>query len=166
MEYLASLLTYNFISNLAQISWQDILLAIQKQFVSREFAIQHAMSELAISDEYPQTLVDLASLNKNDDIHPYIDELASMEPELRSAEFSEKWLYLILAWVYKNRDTYPNPLEIVEQIYADFDYPDSISGFVRYMPSEGPNLGSLEKNNNRLFDKWKIFLDSQRGKYC
>ncbi|WP_250655932.1 DUF2247 family protein [Alkalimarinus coralli] len=165
MEYLASLLTYNFVSSLVKVSWREILLAVQRQFVSREFAIQAAMVELELLDEYPDQLLDLASLDKTNDIHPYIDELASMEQELDEEACSRKWLFLILAWVYEHRESYSDPLGVVEQVYADFDYPEAIEGFVRYMPSEEPDLGSTEKNVARLFEKWGAFLEIEKESY-
>lgn len=165
MNYMVSLLTYSFVSSLVKLTWPEILEAIHKQFVPRNFAIDHAMAELAILDDYPQDLVDLASLNKDDDVHPHIDNLADMGEPLEKNEFNLKWMYLVLAWVYKNKDSYPDPLAIVEQVYADFDYPDNISGFVRYMPSDEPDLGSLEKNQARLYEKWEKFLDEQRAIY-
>ncbi|CAM3790086.1 DUF2247 family protein [Vibrio aquimaris] len=162
MKYLPSLPTYSFTSSLATVSWREILVAVQKRFVSREFAIQAAMAELALLDEYPEQLLDLASLNKNDDIHPYIDELASIQPELDEEVILRKWLFLILAWVYENRECCSDPLGVVEQIYADFEYPESIVGFVRYMPTEEPDLGSSEKNTARLLEKWSEFLEVEK----
>ncbi len=38
----------------------------------------------------------------------------------------------------ENRETVEDPFAVVEELYADFDYPEEIAGFVRYMPPEDP----------------------------
>ena len=70
-----------------------------------------------------------------------------------------KWLYLVLAWLFENRRSVNDPLGRVEEIYSDFDYPREIAPFVRYMPMVGPDLGSREKNEARMYDDWKSYLD-------
>jgi len=160
MGYLTHLLSYEFVSKRVDMAWSEVLNAIEKQFASRQFAIEYAMAELLLVDEYPQALLELASLDKGDDIHPYIDELAAMEPVLPEKECSDKLLYLVLAWLHEHIENYPDPLGVIEEVYADFDYPEQISGFVRYMPLEEPDLGSVEKNNARLYEKWKLYLMS------
>jgi hypothetical protein len=52
--------------------------------------------------------------------------------------------------VVENKDSYSDPLVLVEQLYADFNYPETIASFVRYMPSEEPDLGYLELNEVHL----------------
>ena len=60
--------------------------------------------------------------------------MAEGESAANDTEIQESWLYAILTWVYEHRDKLPDPLGIVEELYADFDYPPEISSFVRYMP--------------------------------
>ncbi len=163
MGYLVKLPTYEFASKVADFTWQEVLTAVERKVVSRQFAIEHAMAKLAVMDEYPDALVELASLSKSDDIHPFIDELAEGEDSVSNV--NEKLLFLVLSWLFETKDTYDDPLSVVEEIYADFDYPDSISGFIRYMPSDEPDLGSFEKNSARLIDKWKSFIDDQSEVY-
>lgn len=163
MGYLVKLPTYEFASSLASFTWKEVLTAIERQFVSRQFAIDHALAKLAVMDEYPDALVELASLSKGDDIHPFIDELAVSDES--TSDTDSKLLFLVLSWLFKTKDSYDDPLAVVEEIYADFDYPESISGFIRYMPSEEPDLGSVESNCARLVEKWKSFIDEQSEVY-
>lgn len=65
---------------------------------------------------------------------------------------------LVLAWIYENREGVADPLGIVEEIYADFDYPGEVAPFVRYMPMSGPDLCSREKNEERMYGNWKAYL--------
>lgn len=38
-----------------------------------------------------------------------------------------------------------------------------MASFVRYRPCEEADLGSLELNEARLFEKWKKYLDMQKN---
>ena len=81
-------------------------------------------------------------------------------------EAEAKWLYVLLSWIYENRSDFDDALQAVEQVYADFDYPQSIESFVRYMPSDEPSLGSIEKDTERLYKKWDSYLSSQSETYA
>jgi hypothetical protein len=50
-------------------------------------------------------------------------------------------------------------IAIVEEIYSDFDCPQEITAFVRYMPMKGSDLKNREQNEARMFDCWKKYLD-------
>ena len=166
MDSVTIVIPYDFVNKKVHLSWQEILYALSQGIFSPASAIEHAMEELRLANEYPQSLVDLASLNKGESIHPYVDELADSEPTQSTENIRDKWLYLLLAWVLEHKDNYSDPLEIVEKIYADFDYPESIESFVRYMPSEEPDLGSVDKNEARLLEKWKKYINKQERRYA
>lgn len=72
---------------------------------------------------------------------------------------------MLLNWVYENKDNYTDSLEVVEVIYADFNYPEIITDFVRYMPNNQPARSTLKENQRRLFENWKNFLENQKNKY-
>jgi hypothetical protein len=74
-----------------------------------------------------------------------------------------------LRWLYDNRDRFPDPLQEVAEVYADFGYPESISGFVKYLPpSDGyqPELHTKEENQQRLYQHWREYLDKAVGHFC
>jgi hypothetical protein len=105
------------------------------------------MLELAslLQDDLDQVAVVLAQLDEPDEIH---------DPGLSA----RKWLYLQLKAAFEMRRDLADPLEVVEQIYADFDYPPAIEGFVRYMPvRSGQPLGEAG-----LLDRWSAFLRRER----
>jgi hypothetical protein len=163
MGYLKKVVTYDFSSNLVKLSWQEIVIAIERQIVTRQFAIDFAMDELGKLEEYPDALLELASLNKDGDIHPYIDDLAKLEKN--KPDVNGKLLFVLLAWIYENKDLYDDPLDVVEDVYADFNYPSEINSFIKFMPSSDPDLGSVEKNCARLLEKWNFYLKEQKDKY-
>jgi hypothetical protein len=52
-------------------------------------------------------------------------------------------------------------LGVVEEVYAEFDYPDEVASFVRYMPAGNgydPRRHSEAENEARLYDEWNRFV--------
>lgn len=165
MDSLSIELKYDLVSKKVTLSWHDILYAIDKGLLSTDSAIEHATKIVSQDEEYNQTILDLASLYKGEPIQPYLGELAKLESEYNETEITEKWLYLVLDWVFEKKDSFSDPLSIVEEIYVEFDYPELITSFVRYMPIDESSLGSLELNEARLYKKWKDYLDSQYKRF-
>lgn len=58
-----------------------------------------------------------------------------------------------------------DPLDDVETVYAEFDYPPEVGRFVRYMPSDEPDLGSRERNEARLVEKWERYLEENQERF-
>lgn len=165
MDSISFVLDYDFVSNKVKLTWTDILYAIKSNLLSPDSAIAHAVVQISKTEEHNQVLFDLASLFDGESIQPYLDQLASLEEGLDESELNEKWLYLLLDWIFENKDKYTDPLGMVEEIYADFNYPESIISFVRYMPSDGPFLETTELNELQLYQKWKKYLSEQSGKF-
>lgn len=68
------------------------------------------------------------------------------------------WLVFSVSLAYILRKDLLDPLQVIEEIYADFNYPEELVGFIRYMPMQGPNLGSREANENRMFERWRSWV--------
>ncbi|HET6249110.1 MAG TPA: DUF2247 family protein [Tepidisphaeraceae bacterium] len=94
-----------------------------------------------------------------------VSRLASAEGESDKSITSDKWLCIVLSWLYENRATLQDPLGIVEELYADFDYPAEIAPLVRYMPSHEPSLGSIKENEERIFSRWHQYITGRRREY-
>lgn len=69
-------------------------------------------------------------------------------------ESARKWLYLQLKAAYDERERLSDPLGVVEEIYADFDYPSAVASFVRYMPLRPGD----EPGTGPLMDRWRRYL--------
>jgi hypothetical protein len=67
------------------------------------------------------------------------------------------WLFLALAWLHEHRSEHVEPLEVVEMLYADFDYPEEIEGLVRFMP---PPPGAAS-GHRAIEQRWKGLPESQ-----
>ena len=149
---------YDFLRDRVDLSWRDIQFGLDRQLITAQVAIDRATDRLDQSSDASVDQVELASRSASDSISELVDRLADAEAA-PSNDVQDKWLYVVLAWLFENRQSVKDPLGMVEEVYSDFDYPPEIAPFVRYMPMDGPDLESLEQNEARLYERWKAFLD-------
>lgn len=153
-----------FIKRLTRLSWEEAAWGYHNQYMGWSDVAELACDRL-VEDEAEPTVVELAGISKSEasEVGPLLDKLAAREIDGDVKAIKAKWLYLSLAWSFENRESLPDPLEAVEEIYSDFDYPEDVSQFVRYMPvTDGydPNAHSAEENSSRLLSKWRNYLDA------
>jgi hypothetical protein len=170
MNTLGISFTYVYASEIVKLNWFDIFFAINNGYLNYQSAIEHARNELENNDTYSHAVLNLACLSVAETIfphiiHPFIDELINQTSEKEKSEAKDKIMYVLLKWVYDHKTDYDDPLSIVEYVYDDFGFPETIISFVRYLPMQGPNLGSRAKNTARLFDNWESFLSKQQEKW-
>ncbi len=115
--------------------------------------------KLVSSGETDGSIICLSLITKSNlfELSLALEKLASNMEDY----YPEKWLYIILNDVFHRKHEFEDPLGEVEKIYADFDYPEEIESFVRYMPpTDGyiPAEHSLEENISRLYANWEKFL--------
>lgn len=134
---------------------EDLRLGLSLGLISPPTAVALASEALHGGSDDP-AMLELAQFNGSD-IAGVRDLLSVVDPE--DAEMSpprsvRKWTYLELKAAYELRELLNDPLGVVEQIYADFDYPPAVAGFVRYMPSPaGAAVGEIA-----LYDRWRQYL--------
>jgi len=169
---------YSYAASLVDLNWYDIFLAIKQGYLDHRSAIEHAQLLLEC-DEYSQTVLDLACIYPEDaifphSIDPYISELADTVSEEEKDLSKDKIMYVLLRWVYEHGSGlddsyYDDPLNVVESIFDDFGFPESIARFAswRNLPISmvEQDLGSVEKNKARLLEYWKQFLDEQQKRW-
>jgi len=166
MDYnsLNILIPYQYASRLVTLSWDEILFMIKEKLFEENAAVQHAIELLSEDEDLPYSVIELSCLKNGESIHPYIDDLTKDKLDEEDGDkIKNKFMFLLLDWVFENKDSFSDPLEVVEIIYADFDYPPEISKFVRYMPADEPLQDTIEKNILRLYEKWKNYLDKQKN---
>lgn len=155
-------LSLSFILDKVTLNWAEVLWGYEQGYLSWSSIIQLAEQRLTEGSENPSE-IELASFTKeqasqvNDRLRDFVGTIPSDSQE----QIKKKWLFLVLAWVYEKRTNFPEPLETVEIIYSDFDYPEEISNFVRYMPpldGYDPSKYTREENVGRLYKKWAQYL--------
>jgi len=146
--------------------WRDVHFGLTNDLLDREAAIEMALAELGKREAPSNALIELAAADKNEPISELVEQLSENEPSRSDEETRAKWLYLVLAWLYERRNETDDPLQRVEEVHADFGYPEEIVSFVRYMPMQGVDLGNREANERRLFERWKSYLDDTSARYA
>lgn len=156
----------NFVQQNANLTWLDWSWGFGHGYVDRSDLVGMA-SSFVFHNSTKDTLIQLACVSdeESDYIQNLLDKMAREYQEPQSAIPKEKWLYLTLAWLFHNRSNYQDPLGEVESIYADFDYPEQIEHFVRYMPPKdwlNPSAYTLEQNLARIMKRWEDYLLEKR----
>lgn len=154
---------YRFVRERTRLSWRDIRFGLVNELLDPEAPVALANDQVDELEAPSAALLDLAGVGDDVPTMELVERLAESEPQRSEDEIRHKWLYLALAWIYERRHAYSDPLQRVEEVYADFGYPEQIASFVRYMPMVGPDLGSREANERRLFERWKQYIDEVRA---
>lgn len=160
MEQLTIQIPYEFISRLVRLNWRQLKAGIDDRIISPDSAIDLATELLSEGDD-SSLVLDLACSTKGEPTGVHVDRLSRGSEGVAADELRRLWAYLVLAWVFEHRNEFRDPLEVVEQVYADFDYPEQVASFVRYMPTSEPDLGAPALNEARLFAKWEEYLGAE-----
>ncbi len=163
------LIPYAFIQDQSNLSWQDALWGVNNQMMELRETVNLAKNRVfAGSDDRRETelaWLDPSYTYRADEL---VRELAASEEAVDETLIQKKWLYLTLSWMFEHRTEIDDPLTEVESVYANFDYPEEIENFVRYMPpTDGvdPKSYSKEENEQRMMEKWRWYLDQARTKF-
>lgn len=154
-------ITASFINQYSiKITWTELLWGLNKGFISAVQISKYALEIVATKGTDGSDVDLLASVTKDElfQVRDLLEKLAYIEDWKDENATEDKWLYIILLWLYEHKGQIDDPLEKVEIVYADFNYPIKISSFVRYMPLNEISE-PLEDGVSFLYRKWKEFLD-------
>lgn len=160
------MLTTDFILRNTSLTWSDVLWGYTAQLIGWRVPIE--IAAIKVSEGHSSDLfeIQLSDVGKDDDwrVRELLEALAGRERESQGAS-KGKWLFLVLLWLYENRESEEDVLATLGTIYADFDYPDEICSFIPFMPPRDayrPSEHTPEENRDRIFEKWKEYLDARR----
>ena len=130
-------------------------------WITPEVAVSLALAGLGVVPDPPTAYEELALLlsDRFDQVPDLMNELeGEAGPTGRDARV---WLFLALSWIYDHRTEFSDPFSNVEQLYDDFDYPEEIEGFVRFLPvAEGVPTGAAA-----LYGRWSEYLEAAGAEY-
>lgn len=165
MNSLNIILSYNYISNLINLNWYDVLFAIEHGFLSYKAAIDHAIKVIDENSSKDVEELTLLHFEKNTfpySIHSYIDKLASQVSNKYKLQTKEKLLYVILNWLFENNDNYNDLQNEIDIVYADFNYPESMSNLCSFTKHIPKRYNSIKSPIERLYIEWNIFLKREK----
>ncbi|HSY15306.1 MAG TPA: DUF2247 family protein [Jatrophihabitantaceae bacterium] len=134
---------------------EDLRLGVSLGLISPPVAIAIATDAVNTGDRDP-SMVGLDLLDR-DDVAGVCATLRAVDPadaELFPPSSVRKFTYLQLKAAFELRDRLTDPLGVVEQVYADFDYPASVAAFVRYMPPPP----DADVGEQALYERWAQYL--------
>lgn len=146
--------SFNFETILNQIpkwTWKELYYAIKNGIINCNDVIYYA--KYSVNESSNDLVYQLCLLEESEKIYNILKRLS--EFELEETEYiKNKWIFAILLYFYKNKNKYSDPLSMVEEVYVDFDYPDSIRNLIRYMPvDDDSKYGDAE-----IYIKWKKYI--------
>jgi hypothetical protein len=134
---------------------EDLRYGLERGFLKAGTVIDLAVEEVRRGGSDP-VMQELAALLR-DEVDQVPDVLTALDDPERihdPRESARKWLYLQLKAAYSDRERLTDPLGVVEQIYSDFEYPPTITAFVRYMPLAPGDVAGADA----LTQRWHDFL--------
>ncbi|WFU05759.1 DUF2247 family protein (plasmid) [Rhizobium sp. CB3171] len=133
--------------------WSELFHGLELGYLKQRDVVEFALEKLTVNssaDHYS-----LASLDESE-YYEVSDLICSLTKDEDDAGDAEKvWKYLLLLWLWKQKDSLLDPLGAVEELYADLGYPEDLSKLVRYMPPTNGSPGSKK----RLMEYWNSLLE-------
>lgn len=143
----------DFIERLCSMpSWSAMAYAFDNQLVPVNTVIDYAKKKFSVGYPGNQDELSIATASVNDSIAEYVHNLAKSDRASTEDDVRLYWANILLTWVYEHRSSFDDFLGVVEEIYTDFDYPEELAPFVRYMPSEAPDRGSRKANEEEMIN--------------
>ncbi|QAY85587.1 DUF2247 family protein [Pseudomonas arsenicoxydans] len=142
------------------LSWKELFFGLENGYID-EKALSGYVCD-ALTSTSPPEAIELALLE------PQENHLAKSLLKLLNEKYSstesdptKPWIFLLLSFLFENKENYDDPLGMVEQLYADFDYPEEIAPLVRYMPlPEG-----VEGCEELLLQNWRMALSNYKSMF-
>ena len=91
-----------------------------------------------------------------DDAEEAPEILRTVPKESGERDVRKAWTYLVLAWIYENRQQLSDPLSTVEHAIVELGYPEEVRSLLRWMPLEPgqePGMKALE-------ERWRSYLEN------
>ncbi|MGN0463441.1 MAG: DUF2247 family protein [Acutalibacteraceae bacterium] len=150
----------------AKLNWNDIFFAFCNWYINNESVIEFAKY---VVDDYinDEIVLDLVCLSPNEVNRESLlnDFLLHLIDKNKMNEAKSKFLYIVLSFIFDRKVFFEDPARAVEVVYADFNYPEEIKDFVRFMPVSKDVMGLEFDETERIFNNWKKYLDSCKIKY-
>lgn len=155
----------DFIVRNIDLNWADILWGYRHQMIGWRVPIEIAKSRI-MKPPFDTLETQLANVGKDQDwsVDEIVETLALRNPTLED-QSPRRWMFLTLLWLYENKDHIENVFGALEEVYADFDYPEEICSFAPIHPWENgydPSAHTTEENQKRWLRNWKEYLNTTR----
>jgi len=150
-----------FVTERARLSPAEVLHGYRAGWIDDRAVVEIALDALKTGRPLSAEEEELALLLPGDEtrVPEILDRIeAKHQPD---AEAAAVWRFLALACLWEKRDSFPDPLEVVEMLFADFDYPSEMEPFVRLMPAPP----GAEPGSHGIENRWQSYLSERAAFY-
>lgn len=153
------------------LNWSCIYWGIHEQLIEPENAVLYANKVIEINpDISTPEIVELLILEENEKeiVLSLIEKIIDDKKELmdKKNDSLRALRFVLLLELQKNATNNQTLLDAIDEVYADFDYPQDMEAFISYMPvqDDGYDVSahSSEENVQRLIQNFNNFLDRER----
>ncbi len=180
---LSIVIPLTFIIDKTDLTWGELYFGVQCGFIHPEAAIQKAEKLIAQEVEISASLFELASLFKHEAFLavPYLSNLAEQEPMQSITFIQEKWLYLVLSWLYEHQEEHrilkgeeqpplDNAFQQMMVIWDDFNSNMTIFDFILKQDTTDPLYFEIAEEPipvdlSNLYQGWERFLKEQEKRF-
>lgn len=152
-----------FVRRYCALTWREVGLGVREQWLRCGDAVDLAVERVMRGDDVGAEAAALACLLKEDvdEVCEALARLVQDKPGNTEAEARMSWLRVLLAWLYEHQASFPEPLAIIEELYAAFGYPQEIRHLIRYnAPPDSEPLSAL--GEPALLRQWAKYVTDSR----
>jgi hypothetical protein len=147
-------LTKEFVGERIEAGWKDLVWAASNHWLDTKALADLADAIPGASDD-ARVAVAIAAMDRDDAaLKAVLDEQARNDV-VSEAVVRERWMRLVVAWLYLNRGLFEDPWAAIEQVWEAFGHAPELNGLIRWMPV--PPGG--EPGEQGMLKRWREFVD-------
>jgi hypothetical protein len=149
------ILSYDELKDILPLSWPFIEFGLVHGFIKANVAVCFCLDEISRKGYSEES--DTSLLCATDDADVLISVSCRLSDDERNGSNARSQWMRVLLWLCCTRENdIKRQLDWVELIYAEFDYPNEVAPFVRYMPSNKIKTSEESAKALRTYlDEWR-----------
>lgn len=131
---------YEYALKKVKLNWNDILFGICNRYFEIDVAIEFARDQLEkISNEslvFELAILEPNKITRKELINKFLCNLADDVPKSQRENTKDKMMYVVLCGLFEEKELFEEPIMVIQTIYEDFEFPDSLSYIARHLYSD------------------------------
>lgn len=136
------------LTDLGLAQWSTILLGVEKHWVGREEIFEYVMSQLLNGCESEHTAIIAGGGNLSDE--ELFDIISKQTEAGNCAADMDGWRLAFLLCIEMSNDSEENKICKLQEVYADFDYPEDMTSCSIYSQDRADPLAAMNRVINKL----------------
>lgn len=168
MNSLSLMIPLSYAVKLIDLNWNDIYFAFINGYINNSEVVDFAVMSLNSDDlQKDDEFLNLVCSSSNGvDSEGIIIYLNNKIDKSTTDNSKEKFMYVVLSFLYDKRDYFEDVFRAIEVIYADFEYPKIMIPFVRYMSNNEKKFFDFPVDESELlYLNWQKYIEEQKIYY-